>query len=169
MMGSENDHASGWPNSWIRRWSDRRRERSAVESIWLEQQRAHLAILEQAKSVADFHSWKKFYAADEDRRGDDMKITELADIELRWNICWLPRTREVVAFSADWQDPRLHHFVTGAGSADTGSGYSAIATAPVPELVCLLGPAETLDEARARLATASTLAECRFALGGTAP
>ena len=165
-MDTTSDRSGGPPSSWIRRWTDRRRQRAADHEFWLEQQRAHVAILEQARSVADFHSWRNFYDDDEKRRGDDVKIAEIADIELCWNVCWLPRTQEVVAFSAEWQDPQWHHFVTDGGSSE---GYVAIATAPVPELVCLLGPAETAAQARARLATVSTLAECRIVLGESAP
>jgi hypothetical protein len=93
--------------------------------------------------LADYESFDDFYA-NVHRRGDDVRLGEIADGEYRWRIIWLPRTNEVAAFALFWTVEHLH---VQPGTDGEGPALGPIPMA-VPALVNILGTAESAEAAR---------------------
>jgi hypothetical protein len=148
------------------------RHRATVERrrrLFAEAER-HQAVLSSTARDAQFRSWKSFYESDTRRRGDDVVIKDLFDREIRWSVCWLPRTHEVVAFAVGWADERWHPALfRSGGSIYFPAGCAGLGVAVVPELVNMLGHAESAAAATAQLAAVSTVAEARSALEPRTP
>jgi hypothetical protein len=105
------------------------------------------------------------------RRGDDVYLTDVSDDELRWKVCWLPRTTEIVASADAWVDGYWHRTLFGGSPASAGQPGSdpVVAPAVIPQLICVLGVAESAEAARTLLTEASTPAACRAFLKSDAP
>jgi hypothetical protein len=133
------------------------RERLSEEAL------VHHRSVERILAEADFESFHAFYERNEARRGDDIALARFADGELIWSVCWLPRTTEVVAFAVAWAETRWHENVRVTES------FMAVQTGlspeRIPELVFVLGHAETSDRAGSAIeATNRDLASIRAAL-----
>ena len=87
-----------------------------------------------APKQADYESFEDFYA-NEQRRGDDVRLGEIVDGEYRWRILWLPRTNEVAAFAVFWADEHLH-LQPGLDGEGPAAGPIPM---PVPSLVNVVG------------------------------
>jgi hypothetical protein len=124
------------------------------------------AMTQRIIDEADFRSWASFYEGNVARRGDDEFVRDVVDDEMRWRVCWIPRTCEVVAFAEQWVHPHEHpaqYRALKTGEAAFGSA-PVVGVASVPELVELLGCTTSIDEARRRLELVATIADCRAAL-----
>jgi hypothetical protein len=128
----------------------------------LERLRRDQEMLQRTRDGADYQSFEAFYSSNEERRGNDESIAEIADGELRWQVSWLPRTSEVIAVPVGWLDESAHRAVHVASSGLGGfSSYSAAGAPAIPEMVLVLGRVASLEQARRRLAVAASLDEVR--------
>jgi hypothetical protein len=149
---------------YLGRWWSQRRELAAHRHDVQSHEGEHAARVQQLIESADFRSWSSFYTANEARRGDDVLIKVVTDDELRWNVCWLPRTTEIAAFATEWVRPALHR-MRYRGTLDGDGGKVVVtAAAAVPQIVELVGRSASIEEARVRLGYALTIEDCRTAL-----
>ena len=149
----------------VRWW--RRRPRAVERERWLVQQREHQAVVEPLIAGADFHSWKVFYDGDSRRRGKEIVLGEVDDGEFCWRVIWFPTT-EVVAWPFRWRDERWHSTVIGQTVLRTPQpSTKTLAPAPVPEIIYLVGNAESAESGKGRISSASTLDDVRAALART--
>ena len=142
-------------------WLKRRRAR---RDHWYAQQRDHQVLVDAALAGAGFHSWRSFYDGDASRQSNEVSLREIDDGEFRWRIIWFPTT-EVVAWPFRWRDERWHHAVRGSTwlRSPVPSG-KALVPAPLPEMIYVVGKAESADRGRERTADAVSLAAIRTAL-----
>ena len=160
------------PTTVLSRWWQRRPH--AVErNRWLAAQREHQALVEPVVAAADFPSWKAFYNGDPRRRRSEVTLGEIADGEFYWRIIWFPTT-EVVAWPFRWRDERWHRGLATLPSSNIRGPVTmsipvvvGIGPAPLPEAIYLLGHAESADEGKRRIPSASTLDQIRTVLAGT--
>jgi hypothetical protein len=141
-------HADEQAGSFIRR---RRRSRGEPKYRKLEAERE----LDRTGREADYRSWDEFYGEYYNRRGTDVRIGVFTDRGLRWTLSWLSRTTEVIAWPISWIDEGSHLWF------DPWGYDGGVNLARVPQWVFVLGRVESLDEARAALASASTLDDAR--------
>jgi hypothetical protein len=127
----------------------------------------HHDAVERLIADAEFQTFHAFYEQNEARRGDDIALVRFADGEIVWSVCWLPRTSEVAAFAVAWTETRWHENVRATQSfVGVQAGLSP---EPIPELVFVLGHAETSDRAGSAIeASNRDLASIRAVLA-TAP
>jgi hypothetical protein len=150
------EHRSLW-----QRHHDKEASRDRVEAQWRADQAMFGAL------DVDYRSWKTFYEADDARRtGTEVTLCDVEDGELAWRITWFTTT-EVVAWARRWRDEASHPGVVkrpGGPSEHPHPVAVGIGPESIPELISLIGRAATTEEARHRLAAASSLADARAAL-----
>jgi hypothetical protein len=148
------------------RWSPGRRWKAEQRDAWLAEQQEYAALLEPVIAAADFGSWSDFYDGDTRRRAGEITIGDVVDGELCWHIVWVPTT-EVVAWPFRWQDERRHRAIYGqVGQRTLGPSHMGVGPAAIPEMIYVVGRAESAEQGRARMASASTLADVRGSLAG---
>ena len=94
--------------------------------------------------TADYTHKEAFFEANADRRGDDVAVGTLDDVDLRWSIGWIPKTGEVIGTASNWLDAENPEHV--------------------PDYVFILGNAATEQDARSALARSHTLETLKDAL-----
>jgi hypothetical protein len=104
----------------------------------------------------DYESFDSFYASDPTRRGDDVAIGQLEDDGYRWDLRWLPRTFEVVAFCVGWTNESAHLYADRVDQPHFDKP---------PELVHVLGRAATAADASQRVLGNVTIESVKAALG----
>lgn len=112
--------------------------------------------MRRPSSGPDYESFAGFYRSNPLRRGDDVALGHVDDQGYRWELSWLPQTREVIALCSGWADERTH--------LRTGGVFGAALLSATPELVHVLGTAATADDARRRVAGCGALDDIRNAL-----
>jgi hypothetical protein len=117
--------------------------------------------------AADYRSWQSFYDGDTRRRANEVRLSEIADGEFWWRIIWFP-TMEVVAWPFRWRDERWHGKVLGQTYLMTPHpSTKAVGPAPLPEMIYVIGRADSAEAGKQRVSSASTLVEVRAALANT--
>jgi hypothetical protein len=138
--------------------------RADERAAWRAKQREYLALVEPVVAAADFRSWSDFYDGDARRRAGETAIGEVVDGELQWHIIWVP-TAEVVAWPFRWRAERHHRAIYGQVEQRTlGPSHMGVGAAAVPEMIYLVGRAESAEQGRMRVASALTIADVRAAL-----
>jgi hypothetical protein len=145
------------------RWWARHRRRVEDGRQWRQGYEQHQLALQPSLDLADFRSWKDFYEADERRRCDDVEVGEVRDGELRWKLCWHSGTQEVVAYGVAWIEERWHNGSLVGDTAAHEGRWSGTTIGPdrVPDVIHVLGCAETAEDAKWRLRGARDLTEAR--------
>jgi hypothetical protein len=150
-------------SAWLKRRRARDVERHRLEAL----QGEHDALVEHAIDGADFRSWQSFYDGDARRRANEVKLIEFADGEFRWRVIWFSTT-EVVAWPFRWRDELWHGKVLGQTYLRTPQpSTKAMGPVPLPEMIYVIGRADSAEAAKQRVSSASTLIELRAALANT--
>jgi hypothetical protein len=130
--------------SFFQRWSKVHRERKAAHKQFMNEYHERSADLSRLGHTADYKHKEAFFEANAERRGDDVAVGTIDDVDLRWSIGWIPKTGEVIGTAANWLD------------ADNAEN--------VPDYVFILGNAASEQDARSAVVRSNSLENLKDAL-----